>query len=404
MEILEIWTLEDFGNIVTILAFILTLIAGLYKLIEKLIERINRNELRKVELKELNESFRSIVKDLSSDNIPRKIASAILLRRFLEHKNEFNNEKALSTETINLIAGILRFEKTSEFQKILGDGLAFAKDLSEVDLQKTNLQNIYFSRFKDLRLIKTDFFGADLSRASLKNLDATQAIFYEARLEDTIFIETILINADFRNSNLLGAKFNKAKLIGAKFNGAINIPSEVKKHLNKQGIYEEKEVNEYEYPSSKIFLSTPNTLTIDQTKLFEYVKEKLKKESIEVITITRDNYQYFGIVSEIKRKIQQSDAVIAFGFSDIEVKEGIFKPNTKEQSSIKNFYYISPWIHTEIGIAIGSSKPLFILYEDKVDNGIFEKNCDEVCYEKILVNCEDLSKIIDKIISKIKKT
>lgn len=44
----------DYVIIVTILAFILTLIAGLYKLIEKLIERINRNELRKVELKELN--------------------------------------------------------------------------------------------------------------------------------------------------------------------------------------------------------------------------------------------------------------------------------------------------------------------------------------------------------------
>ena len=49
----------------------------------------------------------------------------------------------------------------------------------------------------------------------------------------------------------------------------------------------------------------------------------------------KDNYQYFGIASEIKRQIQSSDAVIILGFSDIIIQEGYIKPNTTESKLLK---------------------------------------------------------------------
>ena len=172
MDIFEIKTLQDIGTIFAILTAIVTLIGTLYAAISRTIDRINKNDLTKEKLKEINESFRNTVEDLSSENISKRIASAILLRRFFDSETELgNNDKPFFNETINVIAGVLRYEKTSEFQKILGDGLAYAKDLSGADLQKTNLQNVYFSRGK-VKLKKTDFYGADLSKASLKDVDA----------------------------------------------------------------------------------------------------------------------------------------------------------------------------------------------------------------------------------------
>ncbi|MDD2974379.1 MAG: pentapeptide repeat-containing protein [Aliarcobacter cryaerophilus] len=402
MDIFEIKTLQDIGTIFAILTAIITLIGGLYTAISRTIDRINKNDLTKEKLKEINESFRNTVEDLSSENISKKIASAILLRRFFDSETELgNNDKPFFNETINVIAGVLRYEKTSEFQKILGDGLAYAKNLSGADLQKTNLQNVYFSR-ENVNLTKTDFYGADLSKASLKNVDAEEAIFYEARLEGTVFKKAKLIKANFCNSNLIGANFEGATLTGANFKGAVNIPENIKKKLDKNGIYSNEEKNEYEPKGKSIFLSAPNILTTEQQNKFDYVRTKLREKNIRIYNISRDNYQYFGIVSEIKRLIQISDAVVVLGFSDIVIQEGFLKPNTTESKLLQNCSYISPWIHTEIGIAIGSSKPLFILHENGLNNGIFEESCDEVCFKKITFEKNnDIKKVIDALICKL---
>lgn len=399
MELPEIKSVQDIATLLTVITTSLGLLfGGIYKLIDK----VKKSDLTKEKLKELNESFRNTVKDLSSDNISKKIASAILLRRFFDSETELGQDKTpFFNETVNVIAGILRYEKTSEFQKILGDGLSYAKDLSGADLQKTNLQNVYFSR-QNVNLYKVDFYGADLSKASLKAVSAVEAIFYEARLESTIFKDANLKNANFCNANLINSNFKGAILEGANFKGAINIPIEIMAKLDKNGIYFNEEKNEYTHLTKSVFLSAPNILTTEQRIKFDYIKSKLAEKKIKINNIKRDNYQYFGIASEIKRQIQSSDAVIILGFSDIIIQEGYIKPNTTESKLLKDCSYVSPWIHTEIGIAIGSSKPIFILYEKELNNGIFEETCNEVGFEKVLFeSTNDIEKILDSWLVKI---
>lgn len=86
-------------------------------------------------------SFDKIVTQLSSDTPASQLSAAILLRRFFSVKLDENQFS--KTETINVISSILRTVSPGVYQKTLGDGLAYATDLSGADLQKTNLQDIY---------------------------------------------------------------------------------------------------------------------------------------------------------------------------------------------------------------------------------------------------------------------
>ena len=124
-----------------------------------------------------------------------------------------------------------------------------------------------------------------LSKASLKAVNAVEAIFYEARLESTIFKEANLKNANFCNANLINSNFKGAILEGANFKGAINIPIEVMAKLDKNGIYFNEEKNEYTHLTKSVFLSAPNILTTEQRIKFDYIKSKLAEKKIKINNI-----------------------------------------------------------------------------------------------------------------------
>ncbi len=93
-------------------------------------------------------SFASTVEALGSANETSRMAGAVLLRRFFDRHTE---QGAAGTpyigEAIALIAGMLRDEKLRKvprLQKVLADGLGYAIDLQNVDLQQCNLRNAYF--------------------------------------------------------------------------------------------------------------------------------------------------------------------------------------------------------------------------------------------------------------------
>ena len=125
--------------------------------------------------------FSNTVSQLSSDNNESRLSAAILLRRYLKIKFGFK-KKFLFDETVNVIASLLKILPTGIYQKTLGDGLAYAGDLSDIDLQKTNLQNLYLGNKKNsISLQRTDLFMADLSYALLENIQGRDAILYKSR-------------------------------------------------------------------------------------------------------------------------------------------------------------------------------------------------------------------------------
>lgn len=123
-------------------------------------------------------SFDSIVRNLSANDNTTRLAAAIMLRRFFHEKVQKSN-MFLFQKSINVISSMLKVLPNSIFQKTLADGLAYTLNLSNMDLQRTNLQDVYLGR-RDSNVIKidnTDLFLADLSYALLENLSG-KAIFY----------------------------------------------------------------------------------------------------------------------------------------------------------------------------------------------------------------------------------
>ena len=67
------------------------------------------------------------------------------------------------------------------YQKTLADGLAFAGDLTNADLQRTNLQNARIeNKTEKVILDKADLFMSNLSYALIKNVKAHEIVLYNA--------------------------------------------------------------------------------------------------------------------------------------------------------------------------------------------------------------------------------
>jgi hypothetical protein len=217
-------------------------------------------------------AFSSTVEGLSSDSAAKKLAAAILLRRFFDTETEQGEAGTpYGREAIAVIAALLRGTPASELQKLLADGLGYAPTLRKADLQGCNLSRAYLgqrqftsrraarlgSRFRSRRrsedehssgslggserfhahidLTEADLFEADLSGASLRNAHARGAVFYRATLRGTVLEGALLQGADFREAELDGARLTGARLAGAKFRGATNVPANVESLLDEGG-------------------------------------------------------------------------------------------------------------------------------------------------------------------------
>jgi uncharacterized protein YjbI with pentapeptide repeats len=221
----------------------------------------------------VGQAFNSTVEGLSSDAAAKKLAAAILLRRFFDKGTE---QGAAGTpyehEAVAVIAALLRNTATGELQKLLADGLAYASSLQGTDLQECNLSRAYLGnrpravvQHAGLRLLAAgrrrqpgsggakngqrddpsltapidltaaDLFHADLTGASLRGAVARNAVFYTAVARDTVFEGARLEGADFRDAELEGARFTGAWIERARFDRAHHIPANVAQLLDQNG-------------------------------------------------------------------------------------------------------------------------------------------------------------------------
>jgi hypothetical protein len=321
-------------------------------------------------------AFESIVNKLGSENEAEKYAAAILLRRFFDPKSELGvGNTPYSQEAIDVIASLLRKEKRGDFQKILADNLKYAPSLEGADLQRINLQNAYLS---GVNLKSADFFNADLSFSSLKKCNSQKAVFYQARLQETVLSEGDFQNANFMESDLKGVKFDKAIFEGANFKGARNIPYQIRKCLDENGVYREssaERVGMYDDSKSKnVFISKPGKMTIEQEFIYNHVCTFLSNDGYKLCVVEVEDYQNFGILSEIKRVINGCHGVVLFGFKQYKVQSKVFRwwdDNLKREEPNETFL-TSPWIHTEAGIASAFNLPLLLVSDFNIESGIFE--------------------------------
>jgi hypothetical protein len=198
---MDIGLIKDLTTIFTAFSGILAAFFGLFKYFQY---RTRRDKIAMV-----GEAFNSVVQALASDDEVERLAAAIRLRRFFDPKTELGIASTpYAGEAINVIAAVLRTQKSGTFQKLLADSLAYAPSLRRADLQKTNLENAYLGLRKTRKhekgvvtdLSYADFYRANLSGASLKGAKARGAVFYQAQLHNTI-----LSGADLRDGNFFEA-------------------------------------------------------------------------------------------------------------------------------------------------------------------------------------------------------
>lgn len=327
---------------------------------------------RRARLSSIRDAFNVVVAALASTDAEQQLAGAVLLRRFFDVRSEFGVRNLLgrrrvpyAEEARSVMAAVLRGLPTGHLQKLLADGLAFATDLENADLQGTNLQQALLSpRKQGSSLAGADFYHADLSGATLRHVHAPGAIFYEARLRGTIFNNADLRHANFYASDLMGAVFKNAQLFGADFNNAINVPAELEKFIDADGKYESEEPAP-ERPRDaprpgKIFISAPSARSAAQQSVFDRVIELLARNDLEPEILTPAEYPSFDAMGEIFRRMNCCCAVLVFGLND-------------DRTETTQSAGLSPWTHLEAGMAYASDLPLLILRQPGVRTGAFDQ-------------------------------
>jgi hypothetical protein len=167
------------------------------------------------------------------------MAGAVLLRRFFDRRTEQGARgRPYVGEAIEVMAGMLREEQPVRVQKVLADGLRYARELQGADLQNCDLRNAYIGQKtgdkEAVDLSRADLYGAKCDRASFKGVVAQETVFMEAELRKTVFSDADCRNADFRRAKLDGAKFEGAQIGGARFDGAEGIPEQLAAFLDER--------------------------------------------------------------------------------------------------------------------------------------------------------------------------
>lgn len=385
----------SFGGVMTLAA---GLIYGTYKTVTEIFSIKRKKKI------ELQETFNQIVTQLTSDSKTVQLSAAILLRRFFN--NSFKNQ-FLKKETLDVISSLSRVLPSGVFQKTLVDGLPFALDLSNCDLQKTNLQDAYLG-VKDGYLImnKTDLFLADLSYALIQNVVGHEIIFYRAILLGTQIKDCDFTNANFRNADLTHTTFKNVTLKGADFNGAYNIPEYIKSKLIDGVFQEEGKVTTANKMSEKnIFFSMPGIMAKEDEMLTNYYKQILEQKGFNVIYYNRDLYPSFGQFNRVRESILRSSGMIAFGLKQIYLKYAIYRPETIDAKEWRDKWLSTPWSEIEVGMALMRGLPILLVCDPDINYGVFDIGLSECFISHISTKIDsktiEQNKDFDNWLSKI---
>lgn len=368
-------SLSDLLQLIAILGLVAAVVYGILKFVSDFFQR------ESIKRENYYKSFDTVVAQLSSDVKTSQLSAAILMRRYFK---EIGNKKRadLHLEAINVISSLLKVLPTGVFQKTLGDGLAYAVNLSKVDLQNTNLQNLYLGRKDDKRIQmqETDMFMADLSYSNLDKIDGQGAVFMNSILYHASIKNCDFTNAYFYGADLSNAYFKNVILYGADFSKASNLPKEFQGHLSEDNKFMSKEP--ITTPSTKqegkvIFFSMPGSLSKQAEVITKDYRDFLEGKGYKVLYYEKDEYPEFGQFNKIRQSITNSSAMIAFGFKQITIKQGILHPNTATEVEIQDKYMSTSWNELEVGMGLMNKLPILLVKDKDINSGVFDSKLSE---------------------------
>lgn len=385
---------SEAAGIIAVITVVSAIVVGVLKFIINDIYDFKNSNKRKEESKN---SLTSIISNLSSSENTSKLSAAIMLRRFMNTKisHEF---PYLQTESINVIASMLKVLHTGVFQKTLADGLAYAVNLSNVDLQRTNLQDTYLGRKDGTSILmdNTDLFLSDLSYALIEHVDG-KAIFYRSILFCSQIKNCDFSGATFREADLTNTCFKNVILKDADFTGAINIPEAIEKELvlsDGKSIYPHEEPVSAKHSTldKSIFFSMPSVMSKENELLTKDYKAYLEGLGYNVIYYIKDDYPSFGQLNRIREKILASSAMVAFGFKQTNIHDATFRPQTNNEEKWNDKWLATPWNEIEVGMGLMKGMPILLVKDPHIDMGIFDSNLSE-CFVANVSTDDDSRKL-----------
>lgn len=336
-------------------------------------------------------SFEELVSQLNKKhNQSAQLSASILLRRYFKDTTG-DDKKELRQEAINVISSLLRTLPTGVLQKTLADGLGFAIDLSGCDLQKSNLQDVLLDNKKqEILMNNTDLFLSDLSYANLEGIKGHGIIFYNAILFYARIRNCDFTNGDFRGADLNGIVFKNCILKGADFTNARNRPSFIEENLDENGKFKLNGMisAKHDTKDKTIFFSMPGLLNKEDEVITKNYKEFLENNGYEVIYYKRDDYPRFGQLNRVKEAINHSSGMIAFGFKQIFISDGEYRPQTKDKSLWKDKWLSTPWNEIEVGIGLAVGMPILLVHDPDISDGVFDNGLSE-CFVARILSTED---------------
>jgi len=389
------------GNVEGLYTIGVVLAGAILYVITKVVRTSNQKR------QDTQEQFNIVVEQLAKDNETAQLSAAIILRRFF---NAIIDKERFRKETINVISSMLKIHPTGIYQKTLGDGLAYAKNLNYADLQRTNMQDLYLGKknekddAREKKGIKTksdnddswkitmdftDMYEANLSYALVENVIGFGTVFNSAILNHTNIKNCSFKKADFKYADLTNVYFESVILEGSDFKGAKGIPKEVLSQLkwinkgkkDEAYVYNDAEPLTIDKTKKKggghklVFFSMPGTLSASEEAITLYFKDLLKKKGIESKYYKRDHYPKDSQLTKVKESILLADAMIAFGLKQIEIKSGRLNPDKEE---IENEVWLpTPWNEIEVGMGVMANLPILLVRDDKIEIGVFDKVISE---------------------------
>lgn len=124
-----------------------------------------------------------------------------------------------------------------------------------------------------------------------------------------------------------------------------------------------------------VFFSMPGSMSASEEAITLFFKDLLKKKGIETKYYKRDHYPKDSQLTKVKESILQSNAMIAFGLKQIEIKSGRLNPDKDEIE--QEVWLPTPWNEIEVGMGVMANLPILLVRDDKIEIGVFDKVISE---------------------------
>lgn len=121
-------------------------------------------------------------------------------------------------------------------------------------------------------------------------------------------------------------------------------------------------------------------------------KRQLEADGYSVIYYIKDDYPKFGQFNKVRQSIMRSSGMIAFGFKQINVKNGVYRPGMGNEEEWKDRWLSTPWSEVEVGMGLMKGLPILLVKDSDIKEGIFDNQLSE-CFVATINTSDDSRKL-----------